>query len=656
MACNDTKGWIPKTEKFSQFEAHKADIQILCAGTIRGSLVGPCALPDTCIGGATDTLTTVTDALAAGFQRIRIRGDVTEPATVVMPSGDVVIWIDGDRTWELPADATIDTSTNGTTTLRIEGNGKGRLLCSYTGSAVIAGTNTACEYIIRDTEVDYSATTSVGATGVQLFPEAARQTMYNVQFNVPNLADLLLISFSAALTFPRVLYNVEFTGGGGAVTRIIGSTIGSIGQCYCRDLTFSGSFAVGDQTFASSIIDFTAPVIGGQPIFDGLYFRNAPSVDIAVGGSVSNVRVGLGIGGSTINVQLAGLGSSLSDSDVNYLEVIGSDCQCTNVRTSGGGMRTLTGSRNVFSSCFFLGGTGIYLQFLIGGARNTFTSCYWRCVATSDVLVSGDHNTFSSCIFDDEDLGNPGTFFLRIAGNNNILSGCSNPDGGSTYRDVQIFRSSFTTFEGCNFQSPLFDIFECDQCKVVGCMLQDVSITGLGTANIISSTRLQDLTITGGGSTLRTKIEGCELITSTTGVSNVSEQLTFTNNTISGPIGSFSHVGSDAVITSNVIHGSVSLGNNAAATNDCVFSGNQMAFVIGLSTVDLSTQDGLLDNMVYTNNISAVAVSETIGTGIPAVTARRVLFVGNVEVGSAGLDVPTGVTSQHPNSQGNSLN
>ena len=415
-----------------------------------------CALPDICIGGPEDTVTSVREAVAAGFSRIRIRGNITETTNFAL-TGFTHIWVDGDITWTINPDVTIDASAS--TGLTVEGNSVGTVVFSRTSpGSLFTGVNVV--YTINNLFIDYSTSTS---NNVQLVPKVALQQRHsNLTITLPNLADLQFFDFSAVNPDTSLsVENVVFVGTGINTTAVIGNIAlvqTNVGNF--SNITFSGTFPPGDGTFTSPLISVRCGNTVGNLIFQGVHIlAPAPVVyDAILSGHSSNVMQSIG----RFNITISGRFSKLDSSYVGILDIGNrnlflSNIYCQDIVCIASGSNFLSNvisvgtevsigvSGNRFSNCQLAATT----TFDISGDNNVFTGCTIS-FPTGTIPVSGDGNEFSGCVFPG---GSPNTAFILVTGNYNLFSGCRKSISSGSDANFEIDGASGTIMTGCNWYS-----------------------------------------------------------------------------------------------------------------------------------------------------------------------------------------------------------
>lgn len=419
-----------------------------------------CSLVDACVGGPNDVLTTVADAVNNGFNRIRIRGNVTETVAVIALPSFTHIWIDGGVTWTLPINTTLDAT--GSETVWISGNSNGRLVFSRStsGSLITAPINQPTTYVFENLNIDFSATT---ASNVQMCPKSALQRYRNLDVTLPNVVDIQFFDFSNELFDPTdaetstSAENIILRGTGTLISNIIGHTPGlaTVAGNY-RNITLTGILPVGNGTFTQPLISLFGAIGGGSVTFDTLVGDIGPLtqlMDIIMSGNCSRIlRRNLG-GSPVFNMRVIGnAAQTIEDCTVNILDVTATASQFSNVTC---GILNVSGNNNVFAN--LMNQFGVTAGMILSGNQNRFTTSQFVApVGLTAITVTGNDNLFSACTFVDVDVVNPGpgAVFLTISGTGNILSGCRKIDTGAApaaSRNLEITSTAnITTIVGTN--------------------------------------------------------------------------------------------------------------------------------------------------------------------------------------------------------------
>nr|QBK86061.1 MAG: hypothetical protein LCMAC101_06560 [Marseillevirus LCMAC101] len=407
-----------------------------------------CSLADVCVGPGED-YTTFTAALAAGFNRVRITGDITEPAgTIVLPTY-VHIWVDGEATWTIPPTTTIDAS--GLISGTIEGNTRGTLAWSPSVSGQLMGpaSNITAQFSIKDMIIDISGTTA--ATGpIQLWAQDALQFYENCMFILPNIPSIQLIDLTlntvptSSPAMGSAITNIEFVGTGTAITHVIGNIgSGAFAGGHFTNLMFSGTFPAGNAGFAFPLIEVGVPSFSnGNLVFDGIATDTSSAIyDLILAGNVTNILKKDDVGITGINFHLAyqgSEGSSLSKSTVNAGFFLGSFATVTELSAES---VFVSGNDHKFTGCTF--GTfnaGPFATLSVTSRNNIFNACtigIQSAVPSPGILVSSTaiNTTFTGCFITDSYTTGADRFML-ISGSDTVITGCNKLHTGAAFTNL----------------------------------------------------------------------------------------------------------------------------------------------------------------------------------------------------------------------------
>ena len=396
-----------------------------------------CALADACVGHGED-YASFTAALAAGFNRVRITSDTTEPVgTIVLPPY-VHIWVDGEAAWTISSATVIDAS--GLISITVEGNSRGTLLWSPSSAGQLMGptSNITAQFSIKDMIVDISGTTA--ATGpIQLWAQDALQFYKNVRFILPNIPSLRLIDLTlntvptSSPVMGSAITNIEFVGTGTAITHVIGR-VGSSAFAggHFTNLLFSGTFPTGDTGFGSPLIEVGVPSFSnGNLVFDGIATDTSSAIyDLILAGNVTNIlkKDNVGVTGINFNLAYQGAdGSSLSKSVVNAGFFLGSFAVVNDVTAE---QVVVGGNDYKFTGCTFgTFNTGPFSTLTVSNRNNVFSACgitVQAAVPSPGIFISGAaiNTMFSGCFLTDRYTVGTDRFML-ISGSDTVITGCN---------------------------------------------------------------------------------------------------------------------------------------------------------------------------------------------------------------------------------------